>query len=143
MLSRDEAALYDAWCGVLVPGAAEAGVSRYVDKQLAAPPADALLLLRVLANPPLEAFYREGIAGIDQESAARFGKSFVGLAEKERSAVVDAAATAATRVWKEPDPGFFYFVSRADAVDVVWGTLRGFRELRVPYLPHIRPREPW
>jgi len=143
VLSRDEAALYDAWCDVLAPGAAAAGVSRYLDKQLAAPHPDTLLLLRVLANPPLDAFYREGIAGIDQESAVRFGKSFVALAETQRRAVVDAAATASTTAWKEPEPSFFYFVSRADAVDVVWGTLRGFRELSIPYLAHIRPREPW
>lgn len=143
VFSPDEAALYDAWCDVLAPGAAAAGVSRYLDKQLAAPNPDTLLLLRVLANPPLDAFYRGGIAGIDRESAERFGKPFVALAEPERRAVVDAAASASTAVWKEPEPGFFYFISRADAVDVVWGTLRGFRELCVPYLAHIRPREPW
>jgi hypothetical protein len=26
---------------------------------------------------------------------------------------------------------------------VVYGTLEGFRRLRVPYLAHIRPTEPW
>jgi hypothetical protein len=46
-------------------------------------------------------------------------------------------------VWHDPPPPFFYFVSRADAVDVVYGTLEGFRRLRVPYLAHIRPTEPW
>jgi len=143
VLGRDEAALYDAWCEVLVPGAAKAGVSRYLDQQLAAPHPDTLLLLRVLANPPLDAFYRGGIAGIDEESMARFGESFLALPDPKRRAVIDAAATTSTIAWTEPDPSFFYFVSRADAVDVVWGTLRGFQELRVPYLAHIRPREPW
>jgi hypothetical protein len=143
VLGRDEAALYDAWCDVLAPGAAAAGVSRYLDRQLAAPPPDTLLLLRVLANPPLDAFYRGGIAGIERESAARFGESFLALSDPQRRVVVDAAATTSTAAWKDPEPNFFYFVSRADAVDVVWGTLRGFRELKVPYLAHIRPREPW
>lgn len=143
VLSRDEAVLYDAWCDVLVPGAAEAGVSRYLDTQLAAPHPDTLLLLRVLANPPLDGFYRAGIAGVDRESKARFGKPYVALTEAQRHTVVDAAAKGATTTWKEPDPDFFYFISRADAVDVVWGTMRGFRRLDVPYLAHIPPSEPW
>lgn len=143
VLDEDESALYGAWCDVLAPGAAEAGVARYVDKQLAAAHHDSLLLLRVLGNPPFDGFYRGGIAGIDEESETRFGKRFVSLTHEEQRAVVEAAAAGSTLSWQEPDPGFFYFISRADAVDVVWGTESGFRELSVPYLAHIRPREPW
>jgi len=143
VLTREEGALYDAWCEVLAPGAAEAGVSRYLDKQLAAPHPDTLLLLRVLANPPLDGFYRAGIAGIGDESTARFGQPFLALSDAQRLTVVDAAAKGSTTTWKEPDPNFFYFISRADAVDVAWGTMRGFRRLSVPYLAHIPPSEPW
>ena len=80
-----------------MPGAAEASISRYLDKQLAAPYPDTLLLLRVLANPPLDGFYRAAIAGVEQESDARFGTRFVALAAKEQRAVVDAAASGSTR----------------------------------------------
>jgi hypothetical protein len=138
-----EAELYGAWCDVLAPGAAEAGVARYVDKQLAVPTSDSLLLLRVLANPPFEGFYKGGIASIDQESEAHFGRRFGALTDAEQGTIVEASATGSTRSWSEPDPAFFYFISRADAVDVVWGTERGFRKLHVSYLAHIRPPEPW
>lgn len=143
VLGPGEAALYDAWCDVLVPGAAAAGASHYLDTQLATPHPDTFLLLRVLANPPFDAFYRGGIKGIDEESRARFREPFLALPGLKRREVVDAAATTSTIAWTEPVPSFFYFVSRADAVDVVWGTLRGFRELKVPYMAHIRPSKPW
>ena len=143
VLGADEASLYGAWCDVLAPGAAEAGVARFVDDQLARPHPDSLLLLRVLGNPPFDAFYRGGIAGVDDESETRFRRRFISLTDAEQRVIVDAAASGSTLAWQEPDPGFFYFISRADAVDVVWGTEQGFRKLSVPYLAHIRPREPW
>ena len=41
-----------------------------------------------------------------------------------------------------PDP-FFAFVVRADAVDVTYGTMDGFRDLGVPYMAHIEPPSRW
>jgi hypothetical protein len=114
-----------------------------VDKYLAGSYPDSLLLLRYLQNPPFTDFYLGGIAGVDQESQARFSKWFLALNEPERMVVVDAAVNASTVAWKEPDPNFFYFISRSDAVDVVYGTVAGFRALDIPYLPHIPPRRPW
>lgn len=145
VLTADEAAIYDAWCDQLAPGAADAGVSRYLDAQLAAPRPEAFLLLRVLANPPFEDFYRQGIAGIEQESRSRFGRdaSFVSLGEDQRRELIDAAFSDKTVAWTAPPPSFFYFVSRADAVDVAFGTEAGFKRLHVPYLAHIRPPTPW
>ena len=145
VLTADEAAIYDAWCEQLAPGAGQAGVSRYLDAQLAAPQTDAALLLRVLANPPFEAFYRQGIAGIEQEVREHFGgdATFLSLSDTQRREVIDAAAADATVAWKAPSPSFFYFVSRAAAVDVAFGTEAGFRRLGVPYLAHIRPPTPW
>lgn len=145
VLTADEAAVYDAWCDQLAPGAAESGVSRYLDAQLAAPRDEAFLFLRVLANPPFEDFYRHGIAGIEQETRARFGgdASYAALEGSQQRTLIDAAATDGTLVWKTPPPSFFFFVSRADAVDVAYGTEAAFRRLGVPYIAHIRPPEPW
>ncbi|HXV59515.1 MAG TPA: gluconate 2-dehydrogenase subunit 3 family protein [Vicinamibacteria bacterium] len=138
-----EAELFGAWCDELAPGAADARVASFVDKYLAEPFEESLLLLRVLQNPPFVDFYRNGLAGIDLESHSRYGRSFLRISSKERSAIVEAAATSSTEAWTDPNPFFFYLVSRSDAVDVVYGTAEGFRRLGVPYLPHIRPRPPW
>jgi hypothetical protein len=145
VLTADEAAVYAAWCDQLAPGAAEAGVSRYLDAQLAAPRDEAFLFLRMLANPPFEEFYRQGIAGIEQETRARFGGgvSYAALDDSQQRSLIHAAAADTTLVWKTPPPSFFFFVSRADAVDVAYGTEAGFRRLGVPYIAHIRPPAPW
>jgi hypothetical protein len=145
VLSVHEAAVYDAWCDQLAPGAAEAGVAHYLDAQLAAPRDEAFLFLRVLANPPFEAFYRQGIAGIEQETRARFGDtaSYTALDGSRQREVIDAAAADKTLAWKTPLPSFFFFVSRGDAVDIAYGTEAGFQRLGVPYIAHIRPPRPW
>jgi hypothetical protein len=145
VLTTNEATVYDAWCDQLAPGAAQAGASRYLDAQLAATREQAFLFLRVLADPPFEDFYRQGFAGIEQESRARFGDeaSYANLADAQRREVIDAAAADTTVAWASPSPSFFFFVSRGDAVDVAYGTEAGFRNLHVPYLAHIRPPAPW
>ena len=120
-----------------------ARVASFVDKYLAEPYEESLLFLRLLQSPPFVDFYRNGIAGIDRESQFRYARSFLRISSDERAAVVEAAATSSTEAWTDPDPFFFYLVSRSDAVDVVYGTAEGFRKLGVPYLPHIRPSPPW
>jgi hypothetical protein len=143
VFSKAQAATYAAWCEVLAIGAAKAGVARFVDKYLAEPFPDSLLLIRYVQNPPFTDFYLDGIAGIDQESEARFSASFLDLDKSQKESVVDAAVNSSTIAWTVPNPNFFYFITRSDAVDVVYGTVAGFRHLRIPYLPHIRPRQPW
>jgi len=143
VFSAAQAKTYAAWCEVLAIGAAGAGVAFFVDKYLAEPFPQSLLLIRYLQNPPFTEFYVSGISGIDEESRARFSLPFLALEENQRRAVVDAAVTSSTIAWTNPNPNFFYFVSRSDAVDVVYGTVAGFRDLRIPYDPHIRPKRPW
>jgi Gluconate 2-dehydrogenase subunit 3 len=143
VFSKSEAATYAAWGEVLAIGAAKAGIAQFVDKYLAKPHPDSLLLLRLLQNPPFDSFYIGGIAGIDQESQARFSRPFLSLQVEQRNAVVNAAAASSTIAWTTPNPNLFYFVSRSDAVDVVYGTVKGFHKLDIPYLPHIRPPNPW
>jgi hypothetical protein len=45
--------------------------------------------------------------------------------------------------WRGPSAPLFYFALRSDAVDVVYGTIEGFRKLNVPYMPHIVPPRRW
>ena len=143
VFDEHEAETFGAWCDELAPGAAEARIADFVDKYLAEPFEESLLFLRLLQSPPFVDFYRKGIAGIDRESRSRYGRSFLSISSEERAAIVETAAKSSTEAWTDPDPFFFYLVSRSDAVDVVYGTADGFRELGVPYLPHIRPRPPW
>ena len=138
-----QARTYTAWCELLVKGSAAAGVAKFTDKQLNVPYDHCLLMARFLENPPLTEFYHAGIAGIDQESRARFKRNFIALDLAEQTSIVDAAGQSKTRAWTQPTPSLFYLVSRSDAIDVVYGTEQGFEHLRIPYLAHIAPDKPW
>lgn len=134
---------YAAWCDLLAGGAAAAGVAHFADKYLSGPYEQSLLLSRFLVTPPLSGFYLAGIAGIDQESQARFGGTFLSLGRDEQVQIVDVAAQSKTQAWSTPDPFLFYLASRSDAVDVVYGTEQGFESLGYPYQAHILPTKPW
>ena len=45
--------------------------------------------------------------------------------------------------WQGPPGAFVYTVFRSDAVDVVYGTMDGYAQLGVPYMPHIPPVVRW
>lgn len=141
--SKNEANILAAWCDVIAPGAAAAGVVRFVDGNLAGPYPSSMLLLRYLAAADMAGFYHHGLAGIEQEAKHRFDAGFADLSDAQRHEIVAAAATGKMQVWTDPDPNFFYFITRSDAVDVVYGTEAGFARLDIAYLPHIAPPRPW
>lgn len=141
--SGAEANTFSAWCEVLVTGAAEAGVARFVDQNISGPFEASMLLLRYLSSKQMSEFYRGGIAGIEHESEHRFSTGFTLLDQSQRREVVEAAVQAKMQAWTTPNPNFFYFISRSDAVDVVYGTQAGFERLDIPYLAHIEPQKPW
>lgn len=119
--SRREAARLDALGDALVPGAGAAGLSRFIDRYVSVAPANSLLMARYLdIAPPYGDFYREGLRRV--ESYADAGK--------------------AVRKLAEVDP-LFHFALRSDGIDVTYGTMSGFAQLGVPYLPHIAPTVPW
>jgi hypothetical protein len=142
-LSQSQADTYAAWSDLLVNGAADAGVARFVDKAISNPYVECLAMSRFFVNPPLSKFYLAGIAGIDLESQTRFSGVFITLERDQQLTIVDAAIRSSTQAWHEPDPNLFYLMSRSDAVDVVYGTQQGFSNLKIPYLPHIAPTQPW
>ena len=141
--SATQAETYATWCDLLANGAAQAGVARFVDKYISESYSECLLLLRFFKDSSLGDFYLAGIGGIDRESNARFRKPFVSLGRDEQLTIIEAAKQRKTQAWTEPDPNFFYFISRSDAVDVVYGTELGFRDLDFPYLAHIAPAPAW
>lgn len=135
-LTVDEATLLDNIGEALVPGARAAGLAYYVDHHVSVPAAESLLMLRYLdIAPPYADFYRTGLAQLLQAVGDR-------PADWSSVATALAAGSIAPR-GDAPPAGLFYFVLRADAVDVVYGTEAGFERLGVPYLPHIPPEPRW
>lgn len=143
ILTTPEAETLAAWCTSIVSGADKAGVAGFVDENLAGDQAASLLLLRYLDATDMAGFYRKGILGIEKECLHRFGLSFARATVGQRKKLVEAAIASKMQVWTDPDPNFFYFISRSDAVDVVYGTQAGFADLNIPYLAHIPPPRPW
>ncbi len=143
IFTTTEAETLAAWCATIVSGAEKAGVARFVDQNLAGDQAASLLLLRYLNASDMAGFYRSGISGIETECQHRFGLPFAQATADQRMEMVKAAVASKMQVWTDPDPNFFYFISRSDAVDVVYGTQAGFADLKIPYLAHIPPPKPW
>ena len=142
--SADEAATLENLAETLVVGARAAGVAHFIDAQLAAKPADNLLMLRYLdVPPPWDSFYKAGLAGLDATATSQHGRRFTALDPAPRLALVSALSAAPPPDWKGPPSPLFLFAVRADAVDVVYGTVAGFEALGVPYLEHIKPETRW
>jgi len=127
---------------VLLPGAAQAGIGHFVDDQLGRE--HPLLLLRYLDFPaPLVDVYRQGLRSIEHLSGARYKKSFDNLSSEQRIALVSEISKGDPAEWDGPPAPLFYFATRADAIDVFYGTQEGFKRLAVPYMEHILAPAEW
>ena len=144
VLSADERATLEAFGETLLPGAKDAGLAHYIDQQLSVPPGEALLVARALGvMPPYANFYRAGLAALDSASQKAHGEKFAALPQEKRNEFVEQLRQKVPDGWSGPPSTFFYFVSRADAVDVFYGTVEGFERLGIPYMPHIAPLKRW
>jgi hypothetical protein len=144
LLKAHEAETIEAMGETLVPGARGAGVAHFVDQQVSVAPGEALLEARQLnVKPPFINFYRAAIGAVDKAAEARSGKLFAALGAADQSAFVDAMRQNKIDGWQGPAGGFVYLVMRSDAVDVVYGTMEGYQQLGVPYMPHIAPDRRW
>jgi hypothetical protein len=144
LLKADEAETLEALGETLVPGARAAGVAHFVDQQLSVPPEEALLEARILnVKPPFANFYRAAIAAVDRASQAREGRRFAQLKSMEQRELVDLMRQGKLDGWQGPPGPFVYFVTRSDAVDVVYGTVEGYESLGIPYMAHIAPERRW
>ena len=104
----------------------------------------ALLEARILnVKPPYANFYRAAIGAIDRASEAREGRRFAQLNTPSQREFVDLMRQGKLDGWQGPPGPFIYFVTRSDAVDVVYGTVEGYESLGIPYMPHIAPEKRW
>jgi len=144
-LSALEAETLDALGDTLLPGAAAAGLSHYVDQQISGDPVNCLLIARYLGvSEHFADFYRKTLAAVDLEASRVWGKAFKDLSGEERIAFIKAMAPAPLANWTGPLPTPpTYLILRNDAVDVFYGTVEGFDRLEIPYMPHIEPQEKW
>jgi hypothetical protein len=144
VLDPQQVRTLEAFGDLLAPGAREAGVAHFVDSQLTVHPNDSLLIARSFnIEPPYQGFYAGALAAVERFSEQRHRRPFDALAESEAVALVREIAAKDPDGWAGPPAPLAYVVLRSDAVDVVYGTVEGFRRLNVPYMPHILPPTPW
>jgi Gluconate 2-dehydrogenase subunit 3 len=143
-LSEQQATTLAALAEAIVPGAEKAGICHYIDQQLSAKPADSLLMIRYLSvPPPFSNFYRLSLASAQVASNEQFKQPLESLNKEQAYTLAGNIAQGKVAQWNGPPSPFFFFVLRADATDVVYGTPAGFDHLGVPYMPHILPEQRW
>lgn len=132
----------EAFADALLPGAAEAGIARYVDDQLGRK--TPLLFLKYMDyTGSYVDFYKQGLKALDLESSSRYGQPFAELKSEKKTALIRDLSQKTPAEWKGPPSPLFYFVIRNDAVDVYYGTPEGFEKLGVPYLAMVQPSAKW
>ena len=140
ILAPDQAATLDALGDRLAFGAAENGLSHFVDLMVSVPFQNALLLVRYLGvQPPYAGFYTGGLAALEAFSQATYGAPFTQVSDAQRDGLITTISASQPDGWAGPPAPLFYFAVRSDAVDVVYGTVQGFANLGVPYMAHIEP----
>jgi hypothetical protein len=128
----------------LVPQAREAGIAHFIDQQLSVPAHESLLQARIFNfRPPFAEFYRTAITAVDGASNKMFGRDFAQLSAAEQRQLVDLMRQNKIEGWTGRPGAMVYAVLRADAVDVVYGTMEGYEALGIPYMPHIPPEKRW
>jgi hypothetical protein len=128
----------------LVPQARESGIAHFIDQQISVPPHESLLQARILNfRPPFADFYRSAVITVDGASRRMFGKDFAQLVATDQHEFVSRMRQNKIEGWTGKPGGLTYAVLRADAVDVVYGTMEGYESLGIPYMPHIPPEKRW
>ena len=144
LLDAHQGETLEALGETLVPQAREAGIAHFIDQQLSVPPHESLLQARIFNfRPPFADFYRTTITAVDGGSGKMFGLDFAKLQAAEQRQVVDLMRQNKFEGWTGPPGAMIYTVLRADAVDVVYGTMEGYEMLGIPYMPHIPPDKRW
>ena len=144
VLTNDEVGILNAVCEILLPGAKEAGVAHFVDHQLSVDPNDSLLVLKYFNfPPPYTDFYRPVLNELTSLSLRLFDKDVAKLGKTEGHEYIEMIRDSNPKDWQGPPAPLAYHALRNDAVDVVYGTVKGFKKLGVPYMEHILPPEGW
>jgi len=144
VLERQQAAALEAFADTLLPGSAAAGVTHFIDHQLAAPARDQLLMIRYLGvKSPFTPFYAGCAASLDASAQQLHQQNFDQLSQAHRHSLTAAIAQANPAGWDGAPAPLAYFVLRSDALDVVYGTKKGVESLGLPYMAHIEPPSRW
>ncbi len=144
LLDPTEVSILEAFGEVLVPGARAAGIAHFIDQQMSVDPNESLFMAKYLNVPPPYAdFYRAGLAALNQLSQAQFDQAFDAISQTDAISLVRTISSSIPDDWEGPPAPLFYICARADAVDVVYGSVEGFAKLKIPYMPHILPPENW
>lgn len=144
VLSSDEVTTIEALSDALVPGARDAGVAHYIDHELAGP--SPRLLLRFAQLPgPMAPYYHGALAAFAAFMKAQGNGAFASLSSDAQHTIIEGLRTGTIKRW---DGGavaapVFYGMMRNDGVDVVYGSVEGFKNLEIPYMPHIMPKTTW
>jgi hypothetical protein len=141
-LTKDEGTMLETVGDVLLPGASAAGIAHFVDTQLGRD--DPLLILKYFDWPgAYKDFYSTGLAALDKASQSANGTTFAKATADQQTALMGTFLAGNVAGWDGPPAPLFYLSVRGDAVDVVYGTVEGFKRLGIPYMPHILPEERW
>ena len=144
LLSKVQASTLEVLAESIVPGSKTQGIVHFLDSQLAAPPAESLLMLKYLGVPaPYSGFYTTSLDSVANAVQSHYNKPLDALSSQQLEDLIDAISNDDVDHWKGPPASFFYFVLRSDAVDVVYGTKLGFSDLDIPYMAHIQPTTEW
>jgi hypothetical protein len=144
LLDAHQGETLEALGETLVPQARESGIAHFIDQQLSVPPHESLLQARIFNfRPPFADFYRSAIKTVDGGSNKLFGRDFALLPAADQRQFVDSMRQNKVEGWTGPPGALVYAVLRADAVDVVYGTIEGYEALGIPYMPHISPDKRW
>ena len=144
VLNSQEVLTLEALGNTLLPGSAAAGLAHFIDHQLNASPQDQMLMLKYLGvSPPFTPFYSGGLAALNTVANDQHGANFADLNSERRTALAGQMGQANPDGWNGPPAPLFYFVTRNDAIDVVYGTRQGVESLGFPYMAHIEPPSRW
>jgi hypothetical protein len=144
LLDAHQGETLEALGETLVPQAREAGIAHFIDQQLSVPANEALLQARILnIRPPFADFYHSALKTIDERSRKLFGRDFAQLSAADQREFVDRMRQNKVEDWSGPPGALVYAALRADAIDVVYGTMEGYEALDIPYMPHIPPEKRW
>ena len=140
--TAEEARTVEAMCERIIPadqdpGAAQAGVVNFIDRQLVGHYAE------------FQKIYRLGVAGVDQTSLALFSARFVDLAPQQQTGVLAKLEKnkAKGEIWKETSAKEFFNLVLAHTMQGFYGDPRhggnrdrvSWKMLGVPY-PPVRGR---
>jgi hypothetical protein len=141
-LTADQRATLRAVADTLVPGAAEAGVVAFIERQLSRENPWLFLKYRDLPLAPL-AFYQDALDAIDGLAARLHGERFADLGAEQRNGIIDLLIAGDPPGWNGPPANEVFTVLRMDAFDVLYATPAGYARLGVPLALHILPEERW